>query len=485
MSLSNANLSKIMVGVAASFITSACAVTTPYEAPSAPTQTTYVLPHKSESGTVADPAVALTSSPGSEQLSQEWWKVFRSPKIDELVDRAMANNNDLASTKSHLTAANSRIKAALGELMPQVDGGASVQRTRFGAPVLGTEAKGFPTFSAYSIGPAVSYNPDVFGRIHGQIELRQANADNAAAQLDAAKLTIAGNVVLQVLHIASLQEQVKVLQAIIETDQHNLSLVHAARKAGGISDIDVESSQSQLDHDNTLLPPLQRQLNETQDALAILTGLPPVESQQLDISLDAIMLPSQLPLVVPSALVHRRPDIIAAESNLHAASAEVGIATANLYPQVNLSATFGSQGVLSHGPTEAAWNLLGGITAPIFHGGSLHAERDAARYEYEASMADYHQTVLIAFGQVADSIQALTTDEAYLSAQHQALQSASRSLDLTAQGYRAGNAGYIQVLDATRLKQQAQLGEVQARTQSYVDSVELILATGGGLASAK
>jgi outer membrane protein TolC len=195
--------------------------------------------------------------------------------------------------------------------------------------------------------------------------------------------------------------------------------------------------------------------------------------------LDDLKLAEHLPVALPSELVHRRPDIGAAEAQLHTASAALGIATANLYPQLTLTAAIGEQGLLGGGPSETAWNILGGLTAPIFHGGALTAERRAAQDEYLAAFAAYRQTLLDAFSQVAASLQALDNDAASLSAQRQALQSAGASLSLTRQAYAAGDAGYIQVLDAQRLHQQAQLGEVQANSQRYVDAVKLLLAAGG------
>jgi len=184
-------------------------------------------------------------------------------------------------------------------------------------------------------------------------------------------------------------------------------------------------------------------------------------------------------VALPSELVHRRPDIDAAEAQLHAASATVGIATADLYPHLTLSAAIGEQGLLGGGPSETAWNVLGGLTAPIFHGGTLTAERRAAQDEYRAALAAYRQTVVDAFSQVADTLQALGNDAESLSTQRRALESASASLALTRDAYAAGNAGYVQVLDAQRLHQQAQLGEVQANSQRYVDAVKLFLAAGG------
>ncbi len=469
-----------------------CAVVPAYQPPAAPQQTRF-LPGKPEGvadgSTTAGGKPDVAATPGQEillgkNLQPDWWTLLHSPQIDSVVQQALSGNQSLAAARERLAAARSRIGVAQGALLPQVDGAASAQRTRFGAPILGPEAKDFPVFSAYAIGPSVSYDIDAFGGAHDRIELQQANARNQEAQLHAATLMISGNVVAEAIIIASLRSRIDVVQQIVADDQRSLDLVQAARHAGVVSDVDVLSAQSQLDHDRTLLPALHRQLDEARDAMAVLVGQTPADWSAPDFDLGALNLPNQLPIALPSELVHRRPDIVAAEARLHAASAAVGIATANLYPHVTLSAAVGSQGLLNHGPSETAWNLLGGISMPIFHGGALRAEKKAAGEDYQASFADYRQTVLSAFGQVADSLQAVSTDTEALTSERRALNSASASLELTQKGYRAGNAGYLQVLDARRLEQEARLGEVQARSQRYLDTVKLFLATGGGVEAA-
>jgi NodT family efflux transporter outer membrane factor (OMF) lipoprotein len=219
-------------------------------------------------------------------------------------------------------------------------------------------------------------------------------------------------------------------------------------------------------------------LGVARDALAILVGVAPADESAQDFNLQQMTLQHEIPAVLPSELVHRRPDITAAEAQLHAASASVGVATANLYPQLTLDGSIGQEGLLG-GPSETAWNVLGGLTAPIFHGGALNAERRAALQDYQAALGAYRETVLEAFGQVADVLQALNYDREALSTQQRALESARASLELTRQGYQGGNAGYVQVLDAQRLQQEAQLGTVQAEAQRYIDAVKLLLAAGG------
>ena len=255
--------------------------------------------------------------------------------------------------------------------------------------------------------------------------------------------------------------------------------MRAARGTGAITDIDVLSAQSQLDHDQTLVAPLRQELAAARDALATLVGKSPAEWQAPDFTLDAFTLPAELPLVVPSELVRARPDIRAAEAQLHASSASIGIAEAALYPDISLSANLAEQG-LTGGAAGLAWSLLGGVTMPIFHGGELTAQKKAAEDAYQESLADYRQTVVSAFGQVADTLHALSNDSDQLATETRSVASAGASLKLTRLGYGVGNASMVQVLDAQRQSEQAELGTVRAKAQRYTDTIKLFLAMGGG-----
>jgi NodT family efflux transporter outer membrane factor (OMF) lipoprotein len=463
--------------VLTSLLAAGCTVGPNYVSPSDPTQTTYVRPSASADHDAASDrpqTVVLGKTP-----PDDWWTLLGSEQLDRLVKLALANNQSLVGAEAHLQAARERMGAARGAQFPQVDAATSAQRTRIGATVLGSQAKDFPSFSAYAAGVEVSYDLDLFGGTRRRIERAGAEAQYDAALRDAAALSISGNVVLQALQLASLSEQIRVVDTIVADDERMLRLIRGANTAGAVSRMDVLSAQSQTDHDRTLLPPLRQQLGVSQDALAILVGAAPADWPSQDFSLRQMTLQGEIPAALPSELVHRRPDIAAAEAQLHAASASVGIATANLYPDLTLDGSIGREGLLGGGPSETAWNVLGGLTAPVFHGGTLNAERRAAVEDYQAAFGAYRETVLEAFGQVADMLQALTNDREALGAQQRALESARASLDLTRQGYEGGNAGYLQVLDAQRLHQEAQLGTVQAETQSYVDAVKLLLAAGG------
>jgi NodT family efflux transporter outer membrane factor (OMF) lipoprotein len=372
------------------------------------------------------------------------------------------------------------LNAERGARSIQVDGAAGLERRKYGASFLGPEAETFPTFSAYTLGPTVSYDLDVFGGTRHRIEMAGAAADYEHEQLRAARLRVVGDTVTQILHIASIREQIAVVQEVLSADEKTIELVRAARRVGVVSDIDVLQATSQRDEDRTLLPPLNQELDAAKDALAVLIGKAPSEWTAPDFALHQFVLPHELSLVIPSELVHSRPDIRAAETQLHAASAKVGIATADLYPRITLSSGWAEEGLLSGG-TATAWSLVGGITAPIFHGGTLTARKRAAQDEYQAAFAQYQLVVLNSFAQVADTLHALDHDAEALETQQQALTSADSSLGLTRHGYRVGNADILQILTAQRLYELAELGVVNARTRRLTDTVSLFLASGSGV----
>jgi NodT family efflux transporter outer membrane factor (OMF) lipoprotein len=457
-----------------------CAVGPDYAAPARPAEQGYlpesatapVPPGRGETGQ----SVSLGAP-----LQADWWTRLGSPELDETVTLALGNNRTIDSARANVARAGQLIKAARGGLYPQVDAAAGLAGRQYGASFLGPEASTFPAYSAYTGGLAVSYDLDVFGETHRKIELAGADADVQGEALNAVRLTVAGDTVMAALRYAAIRAQIDVVQKVVASDQQNITLVRAAHGAGVASEMDVTTAQSQLDRDRALLPPLRQQLAVTRDALAVLVGRSPASWTPPEFDLGKMTLPQDIPLAIPSDLVRARPDIRAAEARLRAANAAVGIATADLYPHITLSGAIAAEGLMS-GPAAAAWSLLGGLTAPIFHGGELSARKRAAQAAYQAAFADYQQIVLVAFQQIADNLHGMANAAEAVRTERQALDSASAALRLTRLGYGVGNAGIVQVLDAQRLQQLAELNLVQARTQRYVVTVNLFVASGGGLA---
>ncbi|MGH8712961.1 MAG: efflux transporter outer membrane subunit [Casimicrobiaceae bacterium] len=411
----------------------------------------------------------------------EWWTSFRSERLDTTVQQALAGSPTLVAASATLAQAQALVAARAGTLYPPVALNGGVGRQKNGAQFLGPTGSS-PPFNYFAVGSSVSYALDYTGGAARSVEQRQALADYQEQQLRAARLALTGNVVVQAMAIMSARAQIAAIESLLADDRRNLDLVQASFDAGNVARIDVLSAQSQLANDRTLLPPLRQQISVAQHALAILAGRTPANWTPPSFDLSELSLPEEIPVSLPSELVHRRPDILAAEAQLHAATASVGVAAADLYPHINLTASGGLQALTLQSlfePSSLVFSLAAGLTAPLFDGGTLRAEHRAATEAMRASAANYQQAVLRAFQQVADALEALQHGAELLDAQAQALDSARANVELARESYRAGNAGVLQVLDAERLFQGARLGYVRAKAQRYADTAQLFLALGG------
>jgi NodT family efflux transporter outer membrane factor (OMF) lipoprotein len=457
-----------------------CTLGPDFTSPKAPTETTYT-PNGEAEHQAGDQQIAM-----DRKITGDWWTLYRSEPLNAVLEQAIAGNRTLVAAQATLAGAQESVNQALAGLYPQIDLGAGVERqhingAQFG---LGKLPPGFPPYAnLFRVGPSVSYAVDVFGLTRRTIEENQALAQVADYQLDAAYLTLTGNAVLQALTIASLRSQIATVEGIIADDENNLRLVDTEVRAGVATQLDIETARSQLASDRTLLPPLRQQVAVARHALAVLVGRAPASWTPPDFDLDQIALPTELPVSLPSELVRQRPDLLASEAQLHAASAAIGVATAELYPNINLTAALSQQAVsvdtLFHGASNI-WSIGTNLAAPIFHGGALQAQRRRTVDAFDAALATYEQTVLDSFGQVADVLDALSHDAELLAEQQNAVTAAQSSLDLTRRSYALGSIGVLQVVDAQRLVEQARLGYVRARAQRYLDTAQLFLAMGGG-----
>jgi NodT family efflux transporter outer membrane factor (OMF) lipoprotein len=425
----------------------------------------------------AGPNDVQQTSTADAAVRADWWGLLGSPKLDEVVRAALAQNWTVASRQAALERARQELAGVRGENYPTLNFGAQGGQTRVGATVFGPDAATFPIFDAYGVGLGASYEVDVFGGRRRRIEGAVARAQAEAHERDAVTLTLVANVAAQAIEIAETRREISLREGIVAFDQHTLDLVHSARAQGAAPDTDVAQASAQTDHDRALLPPLRQRLQAAQDALATLVGRSPTDWQPPPFDLSDFSLPAVLPTTVPSTVARRRPDILAAEDRLHEASAAVGVATADLYPKLDLSAAVSREGLFG-GPAETAWTLLGGVTAPIFNGGQLLAGKRAAEATYRSSFADYQQIVITSLGQVADALNGLANDADALAAQEGALLSATRSLELNRQGYAEGGADLTNVLIAQRLFDEAEVGVEQSRATRLADTVRLFLALG-------
>ncbi|HKT85742.1 MAG TPA: efflux transporter outer membrane subunit [Novosphingobium sp.] len=428
--------------------------------------------------------VALSEGP-----EREWWKTFASTELDTLVERAIAGNHSLAASRETLEKARQRIAAVSGKALPQVDANARAEYQRinlaaFGlSESLGRPGVGNPEFDLYTLGGGVSYDLDLFGRNRRAVEQAAAEAEAQQRETEAAHLLIAGRVVMQVLAIAALNDTIATQHQLLSEDERNVSLTEARRKAGAGTLVEVLSAQGQLAGDRGSLPSLEQQLAEGRFMLAVLLGISPAELGPTDFSLDRFVLPANIPVALPSALVRKRPDILQAEARLHAAVAGVGIATADLYPDIALGASI-TQSSSEPGRIASskfnAFDIFAGLTAPIFHGGTLKANKRGAEAEARAAAAQYEQIVTEAFGQVSGLLSALDNDKRELAARDEAAGIADRSLYLSRRSFQVGNSGVLQVLDASRSYQRAKLSLLQTRANQYRDVARLYAATAGG-----
>jgi len=468
-------------------VVSGCTVGPDFRPPDAPATTRYTTPGESraraaDAGTAVPRQIVLLG----DKVTSDWWTLFRSPDLDRLVKRSIADSPTLEAAKARLAAAREAVTATTGALYPQIGFSASATREKVSAATFGLHPDAVPlppNFNLFQIGPTVSYALDIFGGTRRQIEQAAASADVQLDALDAAYLALTGNVVIEAVDVAAIRGQQKALSDTLEIDRENLSLVQRERKAGTVPDSDVITAESQLATDETQLPGLDQQLSVATHALAVLLGRAPGDWSPPNFDLATLTLPDRLPVSLPSELVHQRPDIQAAEARLHAASAQIGVATAQLYPSITLSGAVGVAG-LDGGhlfdPAGLVWSVAAGLTQPIFDGGTRQAERRAALALFKAAAADYQQTVLQGFGQVADILQALAHDADLLAAQQHALDIATEAVRLQRIDYANGGIGILGMLDAQRQYQQARLGYVRAEAQRYQDTIQLLVAMGGG-----
>ena len=449
--------------------------------PAAPAAKEYLAPAEAAAADAAPPAPAAQRIVLGAEVAARWWDLFGSSALDDLVSAAIAGSPSLAAATSALAQSQELVAAASGALYPQVNANGGAGRQKYGKEFLGPLTAP-PPFTYFAGGATVNYTFDFSGGIARSVEERRALFEYQRQELRAARLALSGNVVRQAIASAAARERIHAINELLAEDRRNLALVQASFDAGNATRVDVLYADSQLAADETLLPPASQELDVARHALAVLIGRAPADWAAPDFDFSQLTLPESLPVSLPAELARQRPDILAAEAALHAATAEVGVATANLYPHITLTGSAGQQaltlGTLFNA-SNGVWALTSGLTAPVFDGGALRAARRADLDAMHASAAHYADAVLRALQQVADVLCAIDHDARLLGAESHALESAQKSMNLTRESYRAGNVGVLQVVDAERLYQRARLDYVRAQTQRYADTAELYLALGG------
>ncbi len=463
-----------------------CAVGPNYRTPEAPgvkTYTTSTLP--AETASAPGPAGAAQHLVPGQEIPAQWWTLFHSEGLDQLVRRALRDNPTLAAAQATLRQAQENVNALVGSVLyPRVDANASVARQKISGAGLGQPNFNPSPFTLYNASVNVSYALDLFGGARRELEALEAQIDVQRFQLEGAYLTITSNIVAAAVKEASLRAQLQALREITAAQQKLVDLVGLQYKLGGAARTDVLAQRALLAQTQATLPPLEKELAQTRHLLAVLAGRPPAEAEAFaPFFLDDLQLPSELPVSLPSSLVRQRPDIRASEALLHAACAQIGVATANQYPQINLTGSFGSMStagdkLFSNG--TGVWSYGAGLLQPLFHGGALSAQKRAAEAAYDQALAQYRAVVLQAFQNVADVLRALEADAETLRAQADADAATRDTLELTQKQFQLGAVSHLALLDAERQYQQTRIGLIQAQAARYADTAALFQALGGG-----
>jgi NodT family efflux transporter outer membrane factor (OMF) lipoprotein len=463
-----------------------CAVGPNFKAPAAPANAGFT-----PAGSTPATVTASTPLPGGEaqrfvdglDIPGQWWTLFRSPELNALIERALKQNPTLESAQAALREANENVAAERGALLPSLSGTYQAQRNRGTLAEFGLPGSGGYYYTLNSANVSVSYTLDAFGGIRRQIEALQAQAEYARFSLEASYLTLTSNVVAAAITEASLRAQIAAQEDIAHAQQSELDITRRRVTAGGASRTDVLQQQATLQATLATLPALRTQLAQERDLLATYVGALPAEYTDSQFRLDTLELPVELPVSIPSKFVEQRPDVRQYSALLHQATAQIGVATANMLPQLTLTGSYGGDATRfadMFSPASAVWALAGSVTQPLFKGGELMHQRRAAVAAAQEAAANYKATVLTAFQNVADALLALQGDADALAAQTTAERSAAGSLDLVQAQYKAGGASYLQVLTAEQTYQNAAVALVKARAQRFTDTAALFQALGGG-----
>lgn len=466
-------------------VLSACMVGPDFHSPAAPATHKYTsrsLPTKTVSTPLAGKAGKTQHFNEGQDIPAEWWTLYHSKELNQLIETGLRNSPNLTAAKATLRQAQENLRAQWGSLLlPSVNLPLGYERTRFSAQQFGSPVSNL--FNLYTAQVVVAYNLDVFGGARRQVEAYRAQADYEGYELMAAQLTLTSNIVTTAVTAAAQKEQIRATHHLIASAQKQLHLINQQFLLGGASKENVFAQETLLQQTIATLPPLEKSLAQSQHALSVLIGCLPSETQLPEIQLSDLTLPTQLPISLPSNLIKQRPDIQASEALLHQASAQVGVSTAKLFPQFPISANYGYTSDKLNDLFTAFRNTWTYGIAPVqvlFQGGALFAQRRAAIAAMDTAFAQYRQTVLLAFQNVADALRAIEADAKELKAQKQAETASLNSLNLSRKQFKLGAISYISLLNAEQQYQQILINRIQAEAARYNDTAALFQALGGG-----
>ncbi len=479
-------LSAVIGPVATVALVSGCAVGPDFHRPASPGTTSYTRPS-------LEPTTASAEVPGGEaqrfipeqQLSPRWWTLFESPPLNALMEKALNASPTLTAAHAALRQAWELVYAQQGTFFPTVQAGFSAAGQRTSAslsPVLNGENPP-STFALYTTQGTLTFTPDIFGGNRRQVEALVGLAEAQRFQLEITHLTLTGSLAAAAIQEASLRAQIAATNEIIDISTQSVDLVRRQFALGAVAGLDVAAQEATLAQVQQSLPPLRKQLEQTRNFLAVLAGRFPSDAPEERFELAGLRLPQELPVGLPSTLVAHRPDVRVAEAQLHAASAQIGVALANRLPQFTITAAGGGQSssftqMFANG--NPLWSAAANVLQTLFDGGTLRHRQRAAEAAFEQAAAQYRSTVLSAFQNVADALHALQADAETLRAAVAAEQATKKTLDITLDAQRFGNVNYLAVLSAQQAYRQALLTRVQTQAARLSDTVALFQTLGGG-----
>jgi NodT family efflux transporter outer membrane factor (OMF) lipoprotein len=472
-------------GALAACALASCAVGPDFVPPPAPAGAGY--------GAVSSKTLSAPTAGGaSQRLVQgrdtpgEWWTLFRSRSLSALVEEAVKNHPNIAAAEAALRQARETVEADRGSFFPSAALGHSFTRSQMSTAQyggLGGSSTSLLLYSLHNANVSVSFTPDVFGKTQRTVESDEAAAEYQRFQLEATYLSLTANVVTAAISDGSYAAQIKVTRELIAAYRAQLRLLEKRFELGAVSQADVLSERTLLAQAEATLPPLEKARAQNRNLLMAYLGRFPSGDKGEAVDIANLKLPRELPVSLPVTLVRQRPDVLAAESQLHQASAQVGVATANMLPQFTLSPSGGTTAAdfaQLMTPQTMVYTLASQASAQVFDAGTLFHRREAKLAALEQSAAQYRATVISAVQNVADALQAVTHDAATLRAQVAAEKAAAKSLEIARIQYSVGATNYSIVLDAEQSLLSARLGRVQAQAARFADTAALFQALGGG-----
>jgi NodT family efflux transporter outer membrane factor (OMF) lipoprotein len=497
---------RIALLAAAVLLASSCAVGPRFQKPEAPANVGYAPAPLPEASTSAQAhGGEIQHFIAGKDIPFDWWQLFQSPALNSLIEKAFKANPTVAAAQAALAQAQELVYAQQGFFFPSVGATYQAERHKIAGNLTNDQAPGVQgngdNLSAPLQTPGVApytaplyYNfqtaqltvgfvPDVFGGNRRQVESLAAQAETQRFALEATYITLASNVAAAAIQEASLRAQVRATRQIIAADEKSLQILRDQFRLGQAMRIDVAAQETALAQAKATLPPLQLQFEQTRDLIRALVGNLPNQDVPETFELDALQLPPELPLSLPAKIIEQRPDVRAAEAQLHAASAQVGVAVAAMLPQFSITGSYGGNAdqfswMFRHG--GPFWNLVGDVTQPLFQGGTLLHRKRAADQALKQAAAQYQTAVVTAYQNVADTLHASLSDAEALAAEVEAENAAKVTYDLTRRQMEVGYVNYLALLSAETAYQQALLGRVQAQATRYGDTVALFQALGGG-----